>query len=606
MTIEIICDKCGDKRIIEKHNYDRLKYKNLCHRCAIKSAWQNDRYDKICQPKKKNIPSWVQSVIDEDIDTLRYNSSVTITCPVCGTKRNSNLKNIRRSKNKGVCVKCALSKKPTKQISGWNNKEWLEEHYINKEMTFQQIADLVGASKRYVRLRAANFGIKSRSNSASHKKYDYDIDNIIKLYMDGHNINTIANMHNMSRENARKILIKHGGCRTYKEAAIIRLANKPTNIPFDVWYNKEWIRNKYEEGNSIKDISNIVGISRTCILDTMYKFGIETRTTSEAIELKINHIKELWKDPEFRRRMALSKSKVNKISSLQRTFYKYLDYMGVSYVAEYPIGPYTFDCFIKPNILVDIQGEYIHSLPGRAALDKSKATYVEKQLKDYRLLIYDEIDFYFVDKLLQKIANDLDIDGCDEEFEFDDCIIENASTEDVRLFLSCFHYLGGVGGNGPKYALTLNKSIIAICCFSPLIRKEIATSMSYATRDCWMLSRFCISPFHHKKNLATWFISKCIKRFSKLKPHIKYLFSFSDPTFGHDGTIYKACGWQHVGKTSKSYYYIDDGLNIIHKKTLYSHAKRVGRKEREYAMMSGYIKVWGLAKDKWMYKLGKL
>lgn len=56
--------------------------------------------------------------------------------------------------------------------------------------------------------------------------------------------------------------------------------------------------------------------------------------------------------------------------------------------------------------------------------------------------------------------------------------------------------------------------------------------------------RFCLAP-KAKKNVASWFMSKCIKTIKKDKLY-KNLISYADPEQGHEGTMYKASNFKPI------------------------------------------------------------
>jgi len=112
--------------------------------------------------------------------------------------------------------------------------------------------------------------------------------------------------------------------------------------------------------------------------------------------------KAAWENPDYRRRVleAISiaqsipghhqkKSKAAKAqwargdmdgvfkspSSLEIEIAKALDDCGISYIQQYKLegDGRPFDFFVPPNLLVEVDGEYWHSQPGRKERDRAKA-----------------------------------------------------------------------------------------------------------------------------------------------------------------------------------------------------------------------------------------
>jgi hypothetical protein len=75
----------------------------------------------------------------------------------------------------------------------------------------------------------------------------------------------------------------------------------------------------------------------------------------------------------------------------------------------------------------------------------------------------------------------------------------------------------------------------------------------------------------------------------------KSIVTFADPTpwrkRQHTGSVYKACNFTFVGNTAWNYCYCNDDGELIHKKTVYNRAKKVGMKEKEYVTANNLHKL---------------
>lgn len=193
---------------------------------------------------------------------------------------------------------------------------------------------------------------------------------------------------------------------------------------------------------------------------------------------------------------------------------------------------------------------------------------------------------FYIQKVPNAVVSLEDI----KEFNFDEVSISEVPAKSVIEFLSKYHYIG-FGRNAKKvYGAFLSGELIAVCKFSPVVRKEVATSMGIEPLQVLELDRFCIHPVYQKKNFASWFLSRCAKKIKEDVVQITRLVSFADSGQGHSGTIYKASNWMETGKTGASYVYIDAEGHVLNKKTLYGRACREFMKEREYAEKFGYSK----------------
>ena len=299
-----------------------------------------------------------------------------------------------------------------------------------------------------------------------------------------------------------------------------------------------------------------------------------------------------------------------KVSSLDKLFYSILDDLNIKYYREYndqpddpqcQIGPYNFDCVIprkgKPSLLVEIQGDYWHSLHRSMINDRTKATYIAQNFSNqYELKYLWEHEFKCKDKIIELVKYWVGITKHELiDFQFKDVIIKECAAKDYRLLLAKYHYLPNAGRGGKAFGAYLNRQLIAVCVFSPPIRQNIRTG-GIAFSDVKELSRLCIHPRYQKKNFASWFISHCLKRSNH-----QMTIAYCDTTFNHEGIIYEATNFKLDGIVKADYWYVDNRGWVMHKKTLYEHARKMKMKEREFAEKYNYQKVWGREKKRFIF-----
>jgi GNAT superfamily N-acetyltransferase len=181
------------------------------------------------------------------------------------------------------------------------------------------------------------------------------------------------------------------------------------------------------------------------------------------------------------------------------------------------------------------------------------------------------------------------------DFDFGAVEIKTCTADDYKLLLSKYHYLPNAGRGGIAYGAYLNGVLIAVCIFSPMVRQNLP----WDNKNSRELSRLCIHPRHQKKNFASWFVSRCIHH---LDPKYKTIISYCDTTFNHDGAIYKACNFSYDGDVPADYWYASDDGWIMHKKTLYGHAKKMSMTEADFADLHGYKKIYGRKKLRFIYE----
>lgn len=297
------------------------------------------------------------------------------------------------------------------------------------------------------------------------------------------------------------------------------------------------------------------------------------------------------------------------VSGIQLTLYSILDDLGIQYFKERTdgqsdpeciIGPYSFDCVIprknKTTLLVECQGDYWHNLPSKIQLDKAKASYIDNNLSDkYELKTIWEHEFKQKDRIINLVRRWVGLSAAETiDFNFDDVEIKICPAAEYRPLLSKYHYLANAGRGGTAYGAYLNGELIAVCVFSSLSRQNLPHDYS-ATKD---LSRLCIHPDYQKPNFGSWFVSRCIKQ---LPESIKTIISYCDTTFDHDGALYKACNFTYSGEVPPDYWYVSKEGWVMHKKTLYEHARGLKMTETEFADKNGYMKVYGKKKLRFIY-----
>lgn len=313
-------------------------------------------------------------------------------------------------------------------------------------------------------------------------------------------------------------------------------------------------------------------------------------------------VKKLWENNEYRLKMLHARVNMPVISTQQKTLYEILDSLHISYEPEKVIGYYSFDCYLPDyNILIEVNGDYWHSLPRAIRNDKSKSTFIEKYFPEYSLKVLWEHEFKCVNKiteLLQYWTNRITLN----QFDMKSLTLNNIDRDEANQFIQKYHYLGKIGNNSLRIGFKLNDLLIGVIIYGPITRKESADRLGYKSNEILELTRLCIHPCYQIKNLASFMISKSISIIKNLNKY-KCLLSFADSTYNHSGTIYKASNWTFDGEIAPSYWYVDKDGYTMHKKTLWDHAQSLRMTENEFANKHGYKLKHGLYKLRFIYRL---
>jgi hypothetical protein len=280
--------------------------------------------------------------------------------------------------------------------------------------------------------------------------------------------------------------------------------------------------------------------------------------------------------------------------------------LGCEFIYNKSLGPYNFDFFIeKLDLFVEVQGEYWHTLPNNERRDKAKYAYLRSTRPASRIVYiwdYDLVTGAASAKLAQAVGvASLPV----QDFCFHEIALRVVDSTTAKNFLNTWHY--AQFGKSGKFIIGafLGDQLAAVAKLGPVSRKEVATSLGSNPRETFELDRLCIHPMRQKKNFASYFLSRVTTLFFNAFPGAMRVVAFSDETFGHDGTVYKACNWSQTGTVRPDYMYVRNDGWSMHKKTLYNQALSVHMTEKQYAQQNGWTKVFGKCKHKFVLERSK-
>lgn len=549
--MQVICKNCGSKRLITKKSFLRNERDGIekCKNCY------NDQDYKTKISIKSNI-AW---------------SSESLKNEVRNSSRNwaNNNKEILSERSKDL----------------WNNKD-----YRFNQITKQKITKLKNKDER-LKIIKNNFILKS--NVVHNNKYDYSkID-----YIDAHTkIKIICPIHGEFEQ--RPTL--HISGKECLECSKNKNDFKLSDSSKCVWQNIDYINKQtiVHEHQKIDDNFKIK------ISESLKKKWQNNEYKNKMKRMFSERSKKLWKNEEYRTKIIKSiESCKGKTSNIEIILGSILNDLNIKYVPQKSVGFFSFDFFLSDyNILIECNGDYWHSLDQAIRNDKAKSNYIINNFSEYKLHYIWEHEFKCKDRIIELIkywtGTKLDV----VDFDFKDLIIKDVELKDARLFVDKYHYSGTIGNSTYRYGCYYNNILIALCSFGNITRNESATRLGVNSYEILELTRLCIHPKYQKKNLASWFISRCVNEIMKLNKY-KCLISFADTTYNHDGTIYKASNWKNDGVVPPSYWYVDKDGYVMHKKTLWDHAKKMSITENEYAEKYNYTKIAGKEKIRYVYNL---
>lgn len=173
-----------------------------------------------------------------------------------------------------------------------------------------------------------------------------------------------------------------------------------------------------------------------------------------------------------------------------------------------------------------------------------------------------------------------------------------ALSVEIKKFVTDFHYLHSCPLL-PKYVFTIydGSKLVGVALISNFSRFQAKSRY----KNCLELSRLVVAD-ECPKNTESFFLGNLL-RWMKENTVIKGIVSYADPTVGHQGTIYKAANFRLIGKSTKSYHYVDLNGKWINKKTVWDQAKDAGQKEIDFAELKKLTKVTEEKKFIYFYEL---
>tara|TARA_R100000697_G_C5403346_1_gene185899 strand:- start:67 stop:768 length:702 start_codon:yes stop_codon:yes gene_type:complete len=149
--------------------------------------------------------------------------------------------------------------------------------------------------------------------------------------------------------------------------------------------------------------------------------------------------------------------------------------------------------------------------------------------------------------------------------------------ETVLIILKHNHYLKRIPNIKYAFALYKNNLLMGVCTFGlpPSHTLCYGIFKGKFQKEILELNRLFLTK--NTKNLASFFISKCLKQL----PKPKVIISFADTSADHHGYIYQASNWIYTGLSSKFTDYAVKGLEHLHHASI---GDSVGRHDRNPAL----------------------
>jgi transposase-like protein len=457
----------------------------------------------------------------------------------------------------------------------WHTKEERDEEilrqYNGTDRGCNVIARSLGIGKRTV------FRVLDDHNVARHKKHQtvIDLEALKKEYEDGCGVVELARKYDTTSRTIHDRLTKIG--------CILR-TSADTNSAIPINLQDDVIKWYVDEDHSTYDVAK-----------RLKNYNVDVHPNS--IQKFINRRGLMRHGQEMRNHVARKQKNKNHRTKVEAIVEQAIKELEIKYDWQHPIDGWTYD-FSCGDVLIEANGDYWHSLPGRRQRDAKKFNVAREHNKKVCYVWEHEANAN-----VELIKNRLKHALTDKPtFDFRACTVKAVDFKDVEAFLDRHHYQGS-GRNGTTCVGCYNgDELVAVVTFGSVVRLEMAEKQSMATNEIRELMRLCIRPDVQSRNFATWLLARSRRVLREMEPNVELLISFADPNFGHVGTIYKADNWRFDGETSSSYWYVDPRSTIIHKKTVWNRAMRSGITEKEQIKRDHLIKVEARPKYRFIRK----
>lgn len=149
-------------------------------------------------------------------------------------------------------------------------------------------------------------------------------------------------------------------------------------------------------------------------------------------------------------------------------------------------------------------------------------------------------------------------------------LVKTCNRKEVKNFIETWHYSKNINGLKSNYCFKLmdKDTMIGAMIYGQIAMANVWKKYVNSEDQLIELRRLCCID-DTPKNTESYFIGYTLRWLQK-NTEIKKVISYADETYNHQGTIYKASNFKHIGMTNK-------GKVIVYNNKLY-HDKTIRTK----------------------------
>lgn len=118
----------------------------------------------------------------------------------------------------------------------------------------------------------------------------------------------------------------------------------------------------------------------------------------------------------------------------------------------------------------------------------------------------------------------------------------------------------------------------ALCVWAIPANPYVSRWLVGRDKVVWELSRLW-APDAHAPNLLSETIARAVAVLRQYQPEVEALVSYADPNVGHEGYVYRACGWQFLGQSEETRAYRNVSGEIVARRAFHSGRNHLTKAE---------------------------
>ena len=155
-------------------------------------------------------------------------------------------------------------------------------------------------------------------------------------------------------------------------------------------------------------------------------------------------------------------------------------------------------------------------------------------------------------------------------------VVKEIDKKQAKQIITEYHYSHTWTSCQHAFGLLKDGLTLGVAVYGWPVGRLAAQSISSEvdTKQVLELTRLWVSD-SEGKNIESWFLGRTFEWLKKHDSNIKVLMSYTDPTFGHIGTIYQATNWLYQGTSIRTadYFMYKIGEECYHPRTVFSKYK---------------------------------